>query len=194
MIEVRKPDKNLTLKNQIINTFFIFLFGIALGIISKWLDNLAIDDTVGWQHILGILDLRNVFSSMEIWVFLGIIISIFSRTPLRASVNVLLFFVGMTVSYHLYTIFYCGFNPETYMMIWYTITIISPIFAYACWYARGKNFVANILKIGILLVMFSLCFSIGFWYIDLKSIIDFILFVGTILALCINPKTNINDM
>ena len=52
----------MRMKNKIINTFLIFLFGVILGIFSKWLDNLSIDDSVWWQHILGILNLRNVFS------------------------------------------------------------------------------------------------------------------------------------
>lgn len=56
-------NKSLEIKNKIINTFLIFIFGVVLGIFSKWLDNLSIDDSVWWQHILGILDLRNVFSA-----------------------------------------------------------------------------------------------------------------------------------
>lgn len=87
--EIRNPNKSLKMKNKIINTFLIFLFGVILGIFSKWLDNLSIDDSVWWQHILGILDFRNVFSLFGIWLFIAITISVFSKIPRRASINVL---------------------------------------------------------------------------------------------------------
>ena len=67
--KIRITNKSLKIKNKIINTFLIFLFGVILGIFSKWLDNLSIDDSVWWQHILGILDLGNVFSMFGIWYF-----------------------------------------------------------------------------------------------------------------------------
>ena len=42
--KIRITNKSLKIKNKIINTFLIFLFGVILGIFSKWLDNLSIDD------------------------------------------------------------------------------------------------------------------------------------------------------
>ncbi len=192
--KIRIPDKNLKLSRKIINTSLIFLLGIILGIFSKWLDNLSINDTVWWQHILGVLDLGNVFSELGIWIFIAITISVFSKTPLRASLNVFLLFIGMTVSYHLYTICVSGFNPKSYMMIWYTITLISPILAFICWYAKSKNKISLMISSLILAVMFILSFSIGMWYFYFKSIIDTILFIGTILVLYVNPKNSVYSL
>ena len=93
---IRTTDVNMKIKNKIINTILILLFGIILGIFSKWLDNLSINDAIWWQHILGILDLRNMFSSFGIWLFIATTIAVFSKTPFRASLNVFLFFLGMT--------------------------------------------------------------------------------------------------
>lgn len=189
--KIRTPDKDEVFKRKIINTSLVFVLGIVLGILSKWLDNLAIDDTIWWQHILGILDLRNVFSDFGIWIFAAITISVFSKTPLRASLNVFLFFVGMTISYHLYTICFSGFNPSRYMMIWYGITAITPILAFICWYAKGKGIIPLIISSVILTVMLLSSFGIGMWYFDLKSIIDLFIFGATIYVLYQNPKKSI---
>ena len=192
--KIRIPDRSLKISRKILNTSSIFLLGIILGIFSKWLDNLSIDDTVWWQHILGVLDLGNVFSELGIWIFIAITISVFSKTPLRASLNVFLLFIGMTVSYHLYTIYVSGFNPKSYMMIWYTITLISPILAFICWYAKSKNKISLMISSLILTVMFILSFSIGMWYFYFKSIIDTILFIGAILVLYVSPKNSVYNL
>lgn len=189
--KIRIPNKNMKMKNKIINTTLIFLLGIILGIFSKWLDNMPIDDTIWWQYILGILDLRNVFSSIEIWLFIAITISVFSNTPLRAGLNVLLFFIGMNVSYHLYTIYFSGFNPVKYMMIWYGITLISPLLAYICWYSKGKSKISIVISTLILSVMFISTFSIGIWYFDIKSMLYLMIFIGTVLVLHVKVKNTI---
>lgn len=192
--KIRVPNKSLTTKNKIISTFLIFLLGVVLGIFSKWLDNLSIDDSILWQYILGILDLRNVFSMFGIWMFIAVTISVYSKTPLRASINVLLFFIGMTISYHLYTIIFSGFNPMRYMLIWYGITLISPLLVYICWYSKGTNKISILISSMILCVMFLSSFNIGFWYFDLKSIIDLLIFIGTILVLYVSPKNTIYSL
>ena len=188
--KIRIPDRSLKISRKILNTSSIFLLGIILGIFSKWLDNLSIDDTIWWKHIFGILDLRNVFSLFGIWIFIAATISVFSKTPLRASLNVFLFFVGMTVSYHLYTIMFSGFNPKSYMMIWYGITAITPILAFTCWYAKGNNKISIIISSVILAVMLNKSFSVGILYFSFKSIIDTSLFLGTASVLYVKPKNS----
>ena len=191
---IRKSDESLKLKNKIINTTLIFIFGIALGMFSKWLDNLAIDNTIWWHNIIGKFDLGNVLSCMGIWLLIALTISIYSKTPLRASLNVFLFFLGMNLSYHLWTIIYSGFNPNKYMMIWYSLTILSPLLAFISWYAKGKHFISVIISSFIIGVLMVFCFSIGQWYIYFKSFIDTLIFILSLLVLYHDYKSSIKSL
>ena len=189
--KVRTSNYNLTTFNKIRNSIMIFIFGILLGIFSKWLDNLPLNNSIWWQHILGILDLGNVFSSLGVWILISVCISIYSNSPLRASINVFIFFLGMCVSYHIYTIIFAGFNPMNYMLIWYAITLISPFMAFICWYAKGSGISAFIIKVSIITVMILCYFAIGMWYFDFTSIINTIFFIITLAVLYDTPKKSV---
>lgn len=188
---VRTCKNKIPPSQKLIDTLLVLILGILLGIFSKWLDNLSINDAIWWQHILGVLDLRNIFSSFGIWILLAVIISIYSNTPLKAALNVFLFLAGMTLSYHWYTITFCGFNPKSYMLIWYTITLFSPVPAYMCWYAKGKGSIPLFIDILIISAMFLLSFGIDLWYFDFKSVIDTLLFIITVAVLYNSPRRSL---
>lgn len=117
--------------------------------------------------------------------------AVYCSSPLRAGLNVFLFFTGMCTSYHLYTIMFAGFNPGSYMMIWYGITLLSPILAFISWFGKGKTKTSLIIDILIYAVMMSTCFSIGFWYFDITSIINVIIFIGSVVIMYSEPRQTV---
>ena len=191
LYKIRTPNRDIKLSQQITYSILILLFGIALGVFSKWLDNMGINDAIWWQHILGIIDLRNVFSEFAIWLLIALAFSVYSDSPLRAGLNVFLFFVGMCISYHLYTIVFAGFNPQSYMMTWYGFTLLSPALAVICWYGKGETIVSLIIDILILAVMMSECFAIGFLYFAVTRIINVVIFLGSAVILYSKPKQTV---
>ena len=192
LTKIREQDKTLVFSKKVINTFIVLVFGIVLGIFSKWLDNTPLNDSIMWKRfLLGYLDLGNVFSMIGIWLLIALCISIYSATPLRASINVFIFFLGMNISYHIYTIIFAGVNPMNYMMIWYFLTLFSPILAFICWYSKGAGIIPVIINTCIIAIMILCCFGIGMWYFDFTSIINTIIFIITLIILYNTPQKSI---
>lgn len=189
--QIREGDTTLSFSKKVLNTVMILILGVLLGVFSKWLDNTSLNDDVWWQSILSYLDLGNVLSSLGIWLLISLCISIYSATPLRAGINVFIFFLGMNVSYHLYTIIFAGFNPMNYMMIWYGLTLFSPILAFICWYSKGNGRIPVIINICIIAVMILCSFAMGMWYFDFTSIINTIIFIITLIVLYDTPKRSV---
>ena len=182
--KIRQPER-LSRQKKIINSIIIFVLGTVLGIISK-----ALDETPSNLLPLFIerLDLANFFSRTGVWLFIGICISVFSKTPLRAALNSLLFFAGMVASYYLYTVVFAGFYPESYMMIWVGLTLVTPIFAAVCWYAKGTHIVSVLISAVPVALMMRAAFAFGFWYFDIRNILELILLIFTFVVLYKSPK------
>lgn len=182
--EIRRPI-NISLSNKVLYSTLIFIAGVVLGIISK-----ALDETSSnlLPYIIDVLDLGNFFSRMGVWIFLAVVISVYSKSPVRSAINVFLFFVGMVGSYYLYTVLVAGFFPKSYMMIWIVMTAISPFLAFVCWYAKGKSTVSIFISSIILLFISRQSFAFGFWYFDIRYSLELLIWLATIFVLYESPK------
>lgn len=185
--DIRSPGQK-SKKDKILCTASSLIAGILLGVFSKWLDSIALDNNIWWHRIIEKLDLGNFFSEMAIWLLISLAIAVFSSSALMAARNVFAFFAGMCAAYHLYSILFAGFNPSSYMVIWYAITLVSPVLAALCWYAKGKGTIPIFLDIGIMAVFTLFCFSLGFFYVDPRGILYLLVFIGATAILYRNPK------
>lgn len=178
--DIRAAENAIPLKKKIINSVLILVLGIALGTFSKFLDCTPSNELA---FIFEYLDVSNFLGRFAIWVTIALCISIFSNSSLRAAINTFVFFVGMITSYYLYSKYVAGFFPRSYAMIWIAFTVISPVLAFICWYAKGKSRLALILSSMILAVLFNMTFVYGDNYFSVRSILELITFVFGLVVL-----------
>ena len=82
--QIRKPSKNVSFKSQIAITLGVILLGFLLGILQKWIDGTGGSNL---PVMLQQLDIGNYFGRLAIWILLGTVISVYSKSPLRAAIN-----------------------------------------------------------------------------------------------------------
>lgn len=170
---IRRAEKKISLTRQAINTAAAALLGIVLGTLSKFLDTVPVNNL---PALLQYLDVTNFLGRFAIWVFIAVCISIYSSSSVRAAINVFLFFAGMVLSYYLYSSFIAGFFPKSYAMIWIGFTVVSPLLAFICWYAKGQGRISLILSAGIIAVLFNMSFVYGIGYFKSLSLSETLTF------------------
>lgn len=182
--KIRTPEKGVSHKKQVIVTIGIILFGFALGVLQKWMDG---SPSNIFPLFIQQLDIRNYFGRLPIWILLGTVISVYSKTPLRASINTFLFFISMLAGYYLYCNYVLGFLPRTYMMKWVMVSFASFFMAYICWYAKGEGIISIIISSAIIGILFAQAFSItqGFY---VYNFMDFITWAIGVVILYRKPK------
>lgn len=67
-------------------------------------------------------------------------------------VNMLLFCVGMLLTYYFTTYITKGVYSNSYIIGWTIFALCSPIFAYFTWMTKEKGIFSKIISIGIILV------------------------------------------
>ena len=165
---IRAPKARRGFPGALAPVVLLALAGLAAGVAAKWLDVLALDDTVLWQAVLGRMDLRNVFSRPAAWAAMALPIALFSRGPLRAGLHVLAFFAGMTAGYYMYTIAAAGFFPRQQILLWSAVTLATPLAGIAAWYARGRGWLAALMGGLVLAFFLTQAFAWGRWYLDIR--------------------------
>lgn len=168
------------MSKKILHSIVVLFFGIVLGTVSKFLDTTPSNEL---PFIIERLDVRNFLGRFAIWILIAVCISIYSNSSIRAAVNVFTFFLGMVTSYYLYSTFIAGFFPRSYAMIWFGLTAISPLLAFACWYAKGKSKSSLAISSLIIAVLFNMTFSYGWIYFDIYSSLELIVFICGLVIL-----------
>lgn len=179
---VRIPKQHYSKTKETLFTVGALVLGIFLGTLSKFLDFRQAELPGVLMLIDRTFDVHNFLGSFAPWIVLAVFISVKSISPIRAGINVFLLFIGMVTSYYLYSNFVAGFFPKSYAMIWGGFTLLSPILAFFCWYAKGKGWFAFFISAGILGFIINSTLSYGMWYVDIRSWLHlFTLIIGIII-------------
>ena len=166
--KTRKVSGKMSVPKQIMTTFFALLFGGGMGIVAKFLDLNRLPSFLNW------LDLSNFLGRTAPWIFIAVCLAVFSKSPLKAGINVFAFFVGMLIGYYVWTSVFAGFYPDIpYLMRWLILAVVSPFLAFLIWYARGR---------GALAIGIFCCFAFNLNFADFRILYlpEFILWLASI--------------
>lgn len=83
--KTRKVSGKMSVPKQIMTTFFALLFGGGMGIVAKFLDLNRLPSFLDW------LDLSNFLGRTAPWIFIAMCLAVFSKSPLKAGINVFAF-------------------------------------------------------------------------------------------------------
>lgn len=146
---VNRKEVVSDMKKKVMQIMLFFILGIFSGFMAKYLDTIPADGVIGnLANIIG-----NIFSELGIWIFIATIIAAWSRTPMAGAVHVFVYFVGMLISYYIYSMKLFNFFPIHYFIGWGLVAIASLPFSYIVWFSRKDGWIASLsaaLPIGFL--------------------------------------------
>ena len=117
--------KNKSMTRRILNPFAMLCFGLAIGVVARLLDIFT-------------TNLGEIFSQMAVWILMGTLISIYSRTAKQAMVNVLAFCLGMLLTYYVVAALSHGVYSMEFIIGWTVFALCSPVMAYFAWLTKER--------------------------------------------------------
>lgn len=184
LLRIRHGSRAGRLQNKILLTVLFLLLGFSLGLMVKWL-NMINPNAI--PKILRSLDVRNLFARTPVWVMISLAITLFSRNPRRAALNVLLFLVGVMGSYCLFSYLWGGKLPDQHnLLLWGIVTVVSSLAAFGVWYARCRGLLGTVISAVIIayfiLQVFS--FTANFSHFDLTyGVAEVFILIAVIMML-----------
>ncbi len=127
------------MKKYILNPLSMFITGLLLGMLSRFLD-------------IYTTNLGNIFSQVTVWILIGVIITINSKTKRKSMTNVLTFCLGMLLTYYFVAFITNGVYSTKFIMGWTVFAMCSPVFSYFTWMTKEKGVFPKIISLGIILV------------------------------------------
>ena len=116
-----------------------FTLGAVLGVIAKLLD-------------IYTSNLGNIFSQMSVWILLGTLIAVFSKSKRQAAIRVFLFCVGMLITYYITAEVTKSVYGMSFVYGWAAFSACSPLFAMFTWMTKEKGLFPKLISVGILAV------------------------------------------
>lgn len=181
--KIRTPQKSYSIRKQTLISMDILLFGVFMGAFSKYLDYQQANLSTLLHLIDRAVDLHNFLGKLAPWIVIAVCIAVYSTTPIRAGINVFVFFAGMVSSYYWYSNFIAGFFPKSYALVWIAFTAVSPFLAFLCWYAKGTGRIAFLLSSGVTGILLNCAFYYGMFYVDISSGLELLMLVIGVIAL-----------
>ncbi len=154
------PYQGRKREDGIRNSLLILLLGAALGVLGKWADFYS-----PW--------LAELTGGVQLWIFLGCVLALYSWTPRRAALHVVLLLGGMICAYYVTALVMKGAWDRRYVIGWSIAAVLSAVPGYLLWYAKGRTRRAWLMCAGVLAVQAAAMFVLsgGVRVLDLVMIL-----------------------
>ena len=172
--EWMEPMKNIGIKSSL-----LFLFGIAIGVLAKWGDIIPGMNPI---HFLGLIS-----SGIVIWLAIGTLLMIESKSRVEFNVLYSVFMLAMLTSYYLFSAAFAEFLNTRVMLFWFAMFACSVVLGNVLFHKRNTK------SCLVLYAMAALCFLVldAVWIngIQLQAVIpEVLLSIGILIR--INQKGN----
>lgn len=156
------------------NSLLILLLGVALGALSKWSDG----------HIFWLAELT---SGISLWILLATAVALYSRTAMRAALNVLLLLGGMVGAYYLTAALTNSVWGKDYLIGWGVAAVLSVVPGYLVWFAKGRSRRAWLLSLGVVAVQAALVIAL-FRTVRIFDVVMILLTAAVLLMDKVGPR------